>query len=62
MNRYFIRFEIDNFCLNDLLRDYNSKLRLQMYKLEERTFRTPCIPWFKFSEKNVGLLWQMCHY
>ena len=56
MNRYFIRFEIDNFCLNDLLHDYNSKLRLQMYKVEERTFGTPCIPLFKFSEKNVGLL------
>ena len=43
----FIRFEIDNFCLNDLLHDYNSKLRLQMYKVEERTFGTPCILKFK---------------
>ena len=47
MNRYFIRFEIDNFCLNDLLHDYNSKLHLQMYKVEERTFGTPCILKFK---------------
>ena len=64
---HFIRPEIDNFCLNDLLHEYNRKLCLQTYKVEERTFGTPCIffklkVWFKFTEKNMGLLWQMCHY
>ena len=63
---HFIRPEIDNFCFNDLLQEYNLKLRLQTYKVEERTSGTPCILklklWLKFTEKNMGLLWQMCHY
>ena len=40
---HFIRPEIDNFCLNDLLQEYNLKLGLQTYKVEERTSGTPCI-------------------
>lgn len=50
-----------------MLHEYNRKLRsVQTYKVEEWTFGTLCVltlkVWSKFTEKNMGLLWQMCHY
>ena len=44
-HRKFIIFnyiEIDNFCLIDLFIESN-RTELQTYKVEERTFGTPCI-------------------
>jgi len=40
-------YDILFICLNDLLHEYNLKLHLQTYKVEERTFGTPCILKFK---------------
>ena len=36
------KIERHNFCLNDLLTESN-RTEIQIYKVEERTFRTPCI-------------------
>ena len=44
--KYMILYQtkINNFCINDFFHEYNRKLiTLQTYKVEERTFGTPCI-------------------
>ena len=42
----------DNFCLNDLLTK-SSHTKIQTYKVEERTFGTPC----RTSAQKINLSW-----